>query len=55
VRIMMGTLVEVGRGRRPAAWVGEVLAAESRAAAGPTAPAHGLTLWHVTYPEEFWL
>jgi tRNA pseudouridine38-40 synthase len=54
VRIMIGTLVEVGRGRRSAAWVGDALQARSRAAAGPTAPSHGLTLWHVAYPEEFW-
>ncbi|HEX9093068.1 MAG TPA: tRNA pseudouridine(38-40) synthase TruA [Coriobacteriia bacterium] len=55
VRIVVGTLVEVGRGRHPAAWVGEALEARCRAAAGPTAPAHGLTLWHVGYPDEFWL
>lgn len=55
VRIIVGTLVEVGRGRRPAAWVGEALAASERAAAGPTAPPHGLVLWHVRYPEEPWL
>ena len=55
VRIVVGTLVEVGRGRRPAAWVGEALEACSRASAGPTAPPHGLTLVHVSYPEECWL
>ncbi len=55
VRVIVGTLAEVGRGRRAPAWVGEVLAARDRAAAGPTAPAHGLTLWHVHYPEGYWL
>lgn len=50
VRVIVGTLVEVGSGRREPAWVGEVLAARDRAAAGPTAPAQGLTLWGVTYP-----
>lgn len=55
VRIVVGSLVEVGRGRRPVSWMGEALAACERAAAGPTAPPHGLTLWHVTYPEELWL
>ncbi len=55
VRIVVGSLVEVGRGKRPARWVGEVLEAQHRGAAGQTAPPHGLTLWHVTYPEELWL
>lgn len=55
VRIVAGTLVEVGRGRRDPAWVGEALAACDRAAAGPTAPSEALTLWHVTYPDEVWL
>lgn len=55
VRTIVGSLVEVGVGRRPAAWIAEALAACDRTAAGPTAPAHGLTLWHVSYPEECWL
>lgn len=49
VRIMVGTLVEVGRGNRPHAWVGEALAAQDRRAAGPTAPAKGLVFERVTY------
>ena len=44
VRIMTGTLVEVGEGRRPAASIASVLAARTRSAAGRTAPAHGLWL-----------
>lgn len=55
VRIIVGTLVEVGTGKRGAAAVGEALAALDRTAAGQTAPAHGLTLWHVSYDEECWL
>ena len=55
VRVIAGTLVEVGTGRRQPDWVAEALAARNRAAAGPTAPAHGLTLWDVSYPEECWL
>jgi tRNA pseudouridine38-40 synthase len=55
VRILVGTLVEVGQGRREPAWVGEALAALRRDAAGPTAPPHGLTLWRVDYPDEVWL
>ena len=49
VRNIAGTLVQVGHGRRPEAWVGEVLAARDRHAAGPTAPAHALTLAEVIY------
>lgn len=51
VRIITGTLVEVGRGRRSAEWVGEALAAKDRRAAGPTAPPQGLTLERVDYPD----
>ncbi len=43
--------VEVGRGRYPAAWIGEVLASRDRTSAGPTAPAHGLFLMAVAYDE----
>ena len=50
VRNIVGTLVEVGRGRRPAAWVEEVLRSRERARAGPTAPAEGLFLVAVDYP-----
>jgi len=50
VRTIVGTLVEVGAHRREPGWVAEVLAACDRRAAGPTAPACGLTLWHVAYP-----
>lgn len=49
VRSMVGTLVEVGRGKRPAADMSRVLAARTRAAAGRTAPAHGLYLVRVDY------
>lgn len=54
VRVIVGTLVEVGAGRREPSWVAEVLTARERAAAGPTAPAHGLTLWRVEYPDDVW-
>lgn len=55
VRVIVGSLVEVGTGRREAGWLAEALAACDRSAAGPTAPPQGLTLWQVTYPEECWL
>ncbi|MBA4370238.1 MAG: tRNA pseudouridine(38-40) synthase TruA [Coriobacteriaceae bacterium] len=54
VRVIVGSLVEVGRGARPSDWLAEALAARDRAVAGPTAPAHGLTLWKVEYPDEVW-
>jgi tRNA pseudouridine38-40 synthase len=50
VRNVVGTLVEVGLGRRPPGWVAEVLAGRDRRAAGPTAPAVGLHLLRVLYP-----
>jgi tRNA pseudouridine38-40 synthase len=49
VRAIAGTLLRVGAGKRPPAWVGEVLAAQSRAAAGPTAPPQGLFLVEIRY------
>ncbi len=55
VRIMVGSLVQVGRGRRDPSWVADALAACERDAAGLTAPPHGLTLWGVSYPEDHWL
>lgn len=51
VRAMVGTLVEVGQGKRTAAEMRTVLAARARAAAGRTAPAHGLYLVRVDYTD----
>lgn len=51
VRTIAGTLVEVGRGHRGPEWVANALAACDRAAAGPCAPAKGLTFVGVDYPE----
>lgn len=44
VRIMAGTLIEVGRGRLEPSDIDRILEAKDRKAAGPTAPACGLTL-----------
>lgn len=49
VRIMMGTLLEVGMHKREAAQVGELLAAGTREEAGMLVPAKGLTLVEVHY------
>jgi tRNA pseudouridine38-40 synthase len=49
VRIMAGTLYEVGRGARPERWVEEVLAAGDRAVSGRTAPPEGLVLESIVY------
>ena len=51
VRNMVGTLVEVGYGRRPASWPRSVLLGADRAKAGQTAPPEGLVLTGVKYPE----
>ena len=48
-RGIAGALVEVGRGRRPPEWVGEVLDARDRRRSARTAPAGGLTLVEVIY------
>jgi tRNA pseudouridine38-40 synthase len=52
VRNMVGTLRLVGDGSWPAERVGAALALRDRAAAGPTAPAEGLCLMEVAYPEN---
>ncbi len=49
VRNMVGTLLEVGGGRRSPAEMATILAAHDRALAGPTAPGHGLFLVRVRY------
>lgn len=50
VRNAVGTLVDIGLGRRPASSMGELLASGDRTKAGPTAPASGLFLVRVDYP-----
>lgn len=52
VRNMVGTLIEIGRGRMAPEAVSEVLASKSRSKAGPTAPACGLCLKKIWYPPE---
>jgi len=50
VRSIVGTLVEVGRGRRRPGEILGIIRARDRAAAGPVAPPHGLVLLEVGYP-----
>ncbi|MET0155704.1 MAG: tRNA pseudouridine(38-40) synthase TruA [Rickettsiales bacterium] len=52
VRIIVGSLTEIGRGARNVAWITDVLAAKKRAAAGPTAPACGLYFVRAEYEER---
>ncbi|THJ23539.1 MAG: tRNA pseudouridine(38-40) synthase TruA [Nitrospira sp. CG24E] len=49
VRAIVGTVVEVGLGRRTPNSLAEILQAKNRSAAGQTAPAHGLCLMRVDY------
>ncbi len=52
VRNLVGTLLEVGRGRIPPDRIDVILASRDRSVAGPTAPAQGLCLERVLYPED---
>ena len=52
VRIIVGTLLEVGKGAIPAEEIPAILEAKDRTKAGPTARAKGLTLLNIRYPDE---
>jgi|AntRauTorckE6833_2_1112554.scaffolds.fasta_scaffold01222_1 tRNA pseudouridine38-40 synthase len=49
VRIMVGTLVEIGRGKWRSSYIQDILDAKDRRAAGPTAPAQGLYFERIDY------
>lgn len=49
VRILVGTVLEIGMGKRQSSDMQKILAARSREQAGKTAPPHGLILWSVSY------
>ncbi len=49
VRNIVGTLIEVGRGKLAPSDIPRILAARDRTQAGPTAPAQGLCLMNVEY------
>ena len=50
VRNIVGSLLVVGRGERPPAWIAELLERRDRTVAGPTAPAAGLLFLGPRYP-----
>lgn len=50
VRIITGTLLEIGRGKYPPVRMSELLVSRDRTQAGPTAPPQGLYLVRVHYP-----
>jgi tRNA pseudouridine38-40 synthase len=52
VRNIVGSLLPVGRGERPQAWITELLDGRNRAVAGPTAQAQGLTFLGPRYPAD---
>ncbi len=52
VRIIAGTLMDVGQGKKAPEEMQDILAAKNRSAAGPTAPAHGLMLMKYEFPEQ---
>jgi len=54
VRFLVGTMVDVARGRRSAASFVELLRATDNAAVSPPAPPHALTLDRVTYPSSLY-
>ena len=51
VRALVGTMVPMGAGRRRAGEMASILRARTRAVANRVAPARGLCLWEVVYPE----
>jgi tRNA pseudouridine38-40 synthase len=53
VRIIVGTLIEIGLGKRPTTDLGEALHERQRSKAGPTAPPSGLCLESVEYPAHY--
>jgi len=52
VRIIMGTLLEVGRGKITADDIRAIIQSQDRTKAGPTAPPHGLYLVEVSYASD---
>lgn len=53
MRIIVGTLIEIGRGVKPAVWMKELLDQKDRTKAAHTVSAEGLTLMYVGYKKEY--
>ena len=53
VRNIVGTLVAIGTGKMAVDAIPAILEAQDRQKAGPTAPAHGLILWHIEYQKRW--
>ena len=53
VRNLVGALVMVGKGAKPAEWIAELLEAKDRSVGAPTFPAGGLYLCGVDYPDRW--
>ena len=53
VRNIVGSLLKVGQNEKPVSWIADVLQLRDRTQAGPTAPAEGLYLVAVQYPDEY--
>ncbi|MEX1187976.1 MAG: tRNA pseudouridine(38-40) synthase TruA [Bacteroidia bacterium] len=53
VRAIVGTLIEIGEGKRSPEWIEEVIHSQSRTVAGSSVEACGLYLTKITYPENF--
>lgn len=52
VRAIVGTMVEIGRGKHPPEWISEVISSRSRCEAGQSVPGHALFLTGIEYPQE---
>lgn len=55
VRAIVGTMIDIGRGRFSLEDFQRILDSGSRSMAGTSAPAHGLYLWEVSYPPDVFL
>ena len=55
VRNIVGSLLLVGAGEKPEAWIGQLLALRDRTQAGPTAPPQGLVFVGPLYPDQWQL
>ncbi len=55
VRAIVGTLLEIGTGNKPVAWMKEVIDAQNRSCAGVAVLPHGLYLCDIAYPEHLFV